>query len=589
MTRNFLKVNRPLKFISQLKASKYEAQDHEKYNQMRQLTLSHSWEDLIQSQQCLMKSGQLGDHSASSIINPGVLYQKNQFLMLCRGEQNSTVWSGNFLANQAAPLWCTLDNKFNLKSNFRLTYSEVPPQSRPEDWRLFKYQDKIYTNHTIYTLLDQEQWIIRSRPGIAEVNIQNKTIKLCWMLEPPFEPLPEEKNWSFFVHEGKLMCIYSFNPYIILEVNLQQGTTYKLLEANLNYQWYNKKEFVGNSTNVVSWDDEHYIMFIHNFLENQYQQRNRAYMQYGVLIRKKTLLPTNIIPRPLVMGGDEPGRHSGVHYTSSLVNRKKGLYAFYGQGDSHIGVVTFNKDRLHELFEQYPVYNRKNSSLGISKGIDPRKGIIISFPRNGLNWVRYCIEHLTGLRTAGKVKLVENGELAVYRTHNVQQSDLAESCYCTFYDKEGKPLHRKVVLIIRDYRESFLRIAKSQQDFIPTSQEIRDGKVFHFRDYFENLKAYDEFQGEKLLVYYHNLISDFTEVIKILDFFEFTYDLTNFDLEYHYQQSLELYNRQHKSYTKNNPYHFTFHQSQVDDGIIEAIDDFVDQNYQYLAKIYLKQ
>lgn len=446
MTRNFLKVNRPLKFISQLKASKYEAQDHEKYNQMRQLTLSHSWEDLIQSQQCLMKSGQLGDHSASSIINPGVLYQKNQFLMLCRGEQNSTVWSGNFLANQAAPLWCTLDNKFNLKSNFRLTYSEVPPQSRPEDWRLFKYQDKIYTNHTIYTLLDQEQWIIRSRPGIAEVNIQNKTIKLCWMLEPPFEPLPEEKNWSFF-----------------------------------------------------------------------------------------------------------------------------------------------NKDRLHELFEQYPVYNRKNSSLGISKGIDPRKGIIISFPRNGLNWVRYCIEHLTGLRTAGKVKLVENGELAVYRTHNVQQSDLAESCYCTFYDKEGKPLHRKVVLIIRDYRESFLRIAKSQQDFIPTSQEIRDGKVFHFRDYFENLKAYDEFQGEKLLVYYHNLISDFTEVIKILDFFEFTYDLTNFDLEYHYQQSLELYNRQHKSYTKNNPYHFTFHQSQVDDGIIEAIDDFVDQNYQYLAKIYLKQ
>ncbi|MGK7887019.1 MAG: hypothetical protein AB4057_20620 [Crocosphaera sp.] len=588
MTNNGFRVNRGLKTISQLKPSKYEAQDHETYDKMRQLTLSYSTEGLIKSQKCLIRSGQLGLDSACSIINPGVLYKDNQFLMLCRGEPDATVWFGDFLERQATPLWCTLDNNFNVKTNYALTYSEIPANSRPEDWRLFEYKGKIYTNHSIYTLLDREQWIIRSRPGIGEINLDKKTLELRCILEPPFEPSREEKNWSFFVHEGVLMCIYSFNPYIILEVDLEKGTTHKILEENLSYQWYDKKKFVGNSANVVSWDDEHYITFVHDFLEPKHEQRNRAYMQYGVLISKKTLLPTNIIPRPLVMGGDEPGRHPGVHYTSSLINREDGLYGFYGQGDTHIGLVVFNKSPLNQLFAQYPVYSQNNTSLGVCRGIDPRKGIIVSFPRNGLNWVRYCLEQLTGLRTAGRLKLIEDGDLGVYRTHHVLESDMADSCYCPFYNSDGKPLHQKVVLIIRDYRESFLRMTKNKQDTTPTAEQIKDGDIFHFRDYFNNLKAYDEFQGEKLLVYYPNLVSDFSEMLKILEFLGLSYDLNNFDLEYHRQQSLDLYDIQHKSYTKDNLYDFTFHQSQVKADVVQAIDDFVDKNYRDLAQKYLQ-
>ena len=125
------------------------------------------------------------------------------------------------------------------------------------------------------------------------------------------------------------MGIYSFQPYILLEIDLERGKTHKVLEADLTYQWYDKGKFVGNSSNLISWDDEHYIMFVHDFLEPKHEQRNRAYMQYGTLISKKTLLPTHVIPRPLVMGGDEPGRHPGVHYTSALVNRDDSLYAFF--------------------------------------------------------------------------------------------------------------------------------------------------------------------------------------------------------------------------------------------------------------------
>ncbi|NER36904.1 MAG: hypothetical protein F6J93_23530 [Oscillatoria sp. SIO1A7] len=594
---------------------------------------------MVKDKRRIISAGNLGPHSACSLINPGALYRNNEFQLLCRGEPDETVWFGDFLAHQASPLWCTLDKDLNIKNSFYLRYPELPKNSRPEDWRLFEYRGKLYANHSIYMLLDRENWIVCARPGISEIDLKSQTLRLRWMLEPPFDPSPEEKNWSFFVYEGSLMCLYSFKPYIILQVDLRRGTTKKILEANPDYQWYEKGAFIGNSTNLVSWDDDSYIMFVHDFLEPRYGQRDRAYMQYGVLISKHTLLPTNIITRPLIMGGDESGRHPGVHYTSALVNRDDGLYAFYGEGDSHTGIVIFNKNSLNELFSEYRLDKTKNSQalimkgtdsskniivsqakkrnglnwirnclenftgrptvaaqtkpiedvtqFGIMKGIDSRKGIIVSYPRSGLNWVRYCIEYFTGLRTAGQTKLIEDGDLAVYRTHNVKENDWPDSCSCPFYDEGGKPIHRKVLLLLRDYRESFLRVALAQEDKVPTAEEIRNGKIFHFRNYFENLKAYDEFSGQKMVVYYPDIISDLSAIRKILDFFEFSYDLTGFDLEYHRQRSIQIYDDQHKSYSKENLYDFSFHQDRVDPEVIEAIEKFVDDNYRDLVDRYL--
>ncbi len=334
------------------------------YKQLKQLELSHSFGDLIKEKKTLITAGQLGEDTACSVINPGALYRNNEFQLLCRGEANETVWVGDFLAYQANPLWCTLDSNLNIKESFFLRYPELPPKSRAEDWRLFEYQGKLYTNHSVYQLLDRQEWIVRSRPGISEVDLQNRTLRLRWMLDPPFEASGEEKNWSFFVHEGSLMCIYSFKPYIILEIDLERGTTKKLLEVDPHYQWYEKGKFIRNSTNIVSWDDNHYILFIHDFLDPRYEPRNRTYMQYATLISKKTLLPTSIIAEPLQMGGEEGGRHPGVHYTSALVNQEEGLYAFYGQGDSHTGVVVFNKDTLNILFNRvrrrslFPIISR---------------------------------------------------------------------------------------------------------------------------------------------------------------------------------------------------------------------------------------
>ncbi|WP_107668839.1 hypothetical protein [Cyanothece sp. BG0011] len=355
---------RPLSSLSQLNL---QIDEDKLYEQMKQLALCYTYPSLIRAKKTIITAGQLGTDSACSIINPGALYNNNEFHLLCRGEPHDTVWYGDFLAHQATPFWCVLNHDLTLKKSFPLTYPSLPPNSRPEDWRLFEYQGKLYSNHSVYQLIDSKNYIIRSRPGISEINLEKKTINLRCILEPPFKGFAEEKNWSFFVHEDSLMCLYSFQPYLLLKIDIASGKTEKFLEANFDYPWYNKGKFIGNSSNIISWDKDHYILFIHDFLDPKHEPRNRTYLQYGVLISKQTLLPTNIIPKPLQMGGEEKGRHPGVHYTTALVNKEEGLYGFYGQGDSHIGVMIFNKDTLNKLFSQSHLKSRGKRFLSYLK------------------------------------------------------------------------------------------------------------------------------------------------------------------------------------------------------------------------------
>ncbi len=325
------------------------------YDKMKSLTLETQSNQLVRERKRIIEAGELNDHSQDGIFNPGVLSINQELKLLCRGEENGNTWVGDILSSQATPIWCTLDENLKVKNHFNLTYKNLPEHYRPEDWRLFEYQGKIYANHSVYL---ENHGRLKCFPGISEINLEAKEITLRCLLEPPFNPSPEEKNWVVFVHQDHLLCIYSFQPYIILKINLDQGTTEKFLvvESNLNCPWHDKpNQFIASSTNPVVWDEDHYILFIHDYLEPLHEPRNRAYMQYAALISRKTLLPTSVIPEPLVMGGTEQGRHSGVHYTTSLINREDGLYAFYGEGDTHTSLVIFDKNELTKLFEEHQI------------------------------------------------------------------------------------------------------------------------------------------------------------------------------------------------------------------------------------------
>ncbi len=328
-------------------------EDKPAYVEMKARTLSNRKSGLVRHRERIFAAGELGPASNCSLINPGALHKHDKIYMMLRGEGCESTWHGQWDHSLATPIWCVLGEDLALLDHFELHYDALPDGHRAEDWRLFEWNERLYTNHSVYLERDQK---LQCRTGISEINLETRTIKLNTILEAPIGKSIEEKNWGIFSDCKSLMCLYSIDPYIVIEIDLDHSETKVIIDAGrLNYKWFQKgAKFVGNSTNPIIWDDEHYITFVHDFLEPEWPgQRNRVYMQYAILINRSTLLPSSVVPNPLVIGGSESGRHPGVHYTMSLVNRKDALYTFFGEADTHAGAMLFDKEVLSELFHEF--------------------------------------------------------------------------------------------------------------------------------------------------------------------------------------------------------------------------------------------
>lgn len=87
------------------------------------------------------------------------------------------------------------------------------------------------------------------------------------------------------------------------------------------------------------------------------------------------------------------------------------------------------------------------------------KPVVISSQRSGLNFLRVCIESLTGQRTPGKALLVEEGVPAFIRTHDAANFSKKEGgAWRTIDDEVAKG--RKIALLIRDPFEIYARELK---------------------------------------------------------------------------------------------------------------------------------
>ena len=99
---------------------------------------------------------------------------------------------------------------------------------------------------------------------------------------------------------------------------------------------------------------------------------------------------------------------------------------------------------------------------------------VVSAPRSGLNWLRFCLEHYLGVKTPGKDVLVKStaGLDPVFRrTHNARKGARPE---------RGTPLlavtgaEDKVLILLRDPLETFVRAAeKRYKDYSGFIENIR--------------------------------------------------------------------------------------------------------------------
>jgi len=139
---------------------------------------------------------------------------------------------------------------------------------------------------------------------------------------------------------------------------------------------------------------------------------------------------------------------------------------------------------------------------------------VISAPRSGMNWLRFCTEEFYGRRTPGKTSLIDRADdpgEAFLRSHDALNwtrwpRRRTEGLW-RYVDPEATAGDR-VALILRDPLETFVRAA---------------GKRFwDFRFYTGNIRFYSRAAGEKAVFYYEDLVADPGAMADLLEFLQIT-------------------------------------------------------------------
>jgi hypothetical protein len=132
----------------------------------------------------------------------------------------------------------------------------------------------------------------------------------------------------------------------------------------------------------------------------------------------------------------------------------------------------------------------------------PARFLVISFQRSGLNWLRYCTEYFSGIRTPGRKQLIADGPILFDRIHDVRHRHKRRD-YDGLYHPDGTEVYERVVLLLRDPYDCFashylgraaIKFKKGLEQFEGYAVNITEfdslkqasKRVFHFEDFVNN-------------------------------------------------------------------------------------------------------
>ena len=207
--------------------------------------------------------------------------------------------------------------------------------------------------------------------------------------------------------------------------------------------------------------------------------------------------------------------------------------------------------------------------------------LLASYPRSGTNWIRYIIECLSKRPTPGQERLVRGDDYVIDRAH------------CAFLVMDR---YRKVVLVVRDYRECLLR---QHRDHWPSTRDVLALLTDESIEvpawwYMKNIEAFDSYRGEKLLIYYEDLVSRPEDsVTELTGFLGLDPDRTRLFLDHlddHYEKSVAAYvgggHLSMTSATRDVRHHA---RTSLDPGQEREFDEFYFSRHPELAKRYLSR
>ena len=133
--------------------------------------------------------------------------------------------------------------------------------------------------------------------------------------------------------------------------------------------------------------------------------------------------------------------------------------------------------------------------------------LLLSYPRSGSTWLRYCIEFLTERPTFGYIKKIRNGthvDTPFFKEYLTNEPIALKRHKWDEDEARSKRAYRKMILLVRNYKEAMLR------DDYPL-YKFKDLTILETieKDYIKLLEKYHNHEyrvREKAIVYYEDLI-----------------------------------------------------------------------------------
>ena len=240
--------------------------------------------------------------------------------------------------------------------------------------------------------------------------------------------------------------------------------------------------------------------------------------------------------------------------------------------------------------------------------------LLLSYPKSGNTWIRYIAETISDRPTIGydvtlpiRHDYHNSLDYPIYSRLNIfgdhWSNNNAKQKFNTFIHKQNlflkrhiwddkeagnKDAYAKMVLIVRNYKECFLRNSvhierlycaqctnADKGEFCDRSPLLKVGYSKHcyhaHREayvYLDNIERFDKHEGPKLLIYYEDLLLKPKDVIyKLTTFFNWSMEKADkfvADLELHEQASVKCYVWGAESATQKDPHWHSSKKSKED-------------------------
>ena len=276
------------------------------------------------------------------IYNPGAAAVDEGIVLLARNERYTEIDRGRHLhlwPGSCRPVAIEVDRDAHVRDCYPLLVDSSNRGERFEDFRLFFEGDTLFANFHRVVAPD---WI---EPHVAEFDLQTRRLGPPRLPNVDFPVGRVEKNWCYFQSGSRIILLYSFCPFRLLE----RESTLPLhfvtriadrIPTSVEPHEMERVERISLSTNPIDFDEKHILFFVH------WRDGHGNYRHYGTLLDKATLMPIRLARRPLFAGGRAIGLRPRVVYLMSVVRQGETFWFFLGEGDEHISFAQLAEGEL---------------------------------------------------------------------------------------------------------------------------------------------------------------------------------------------------------------------------------------------------